>query len=275
MVIDIYPLLLAHGANILDENNQPTINTPEFKAALEFYIELKNAGQIMEKDDIVASVSNGDAAMSLTWPGWYLPEADEPIKFAPAPNKVGDGDEEHTSTSIYGIWYLGVASNSQNKELAMEYIDYITSPEIMTESVKFGGVPTRHSSYQDEEVQEARPHLASVYEALQHAKFRPQLKEWPQITNAVGIELELIGAVVWRRRTAAWSGCRCGRGPGAPRRCRTDQRWGSAGSAGSCRRCRSDPAAAVDVLMDGDDTPGASGSEAMASAMACLCSATL
>ena len=66
--------------------------------------------------------------MSLTWPGWYLPEADEPIKFAPAPNKVGDGDEEHTSTSIYGIWYLGVASNSQNKELAMEYIDYITTP---------------------------------------------------------------------------------------------------------------------------------------------------
>ena len=190
VVIDIYPLLLAHGANILDENNQPTINTPEFKAALEFYIELKNAGQIMEKDDIVASVSNGDAAMSLTWPGWYLPEADEPIKFAPAPNKVGDGDEEHTSTSIYGIWYLGVASNSQNKELAMEYIDYITSPEIMTESVKFGGVPTRHSSYQDEEVQEARPHLASVYEAVQHAKFRPQLKEWPQITNAVGIELD-------------------------------------------------------------------------------------
>jgi len=29
-----------------------------------------------------------------------------------------------------------------------------------------------------------------VYEALQHAKFRPQLKEWPQITNAVGIELD-------------------------------------------------------------------------------------
>ena len=47
-----------------------------------------------------------------------------------------------------------------------------------------------HSSYQDEEVKEARPHLASVYEALQHAKFRPQLKEWPQITNAVGIELD-------------------------------------------------------------------------------------
>ena len=32
--------------------------------------------------------------------------------------------------------------------------------------------------------------LASVYEALQHAKFRPQLKEWPHITNAVGIELD-------------------------------------------------------------------------------------
>ena len=25
VVIDIYPLLLAHGANILDENNQPTL----------------------------------------------------------------------------------------------------------------------------------------------------------------------------------------------------------------------------------------------------------
>ena len=36
VVIDIYPLLLAHGANILMENNQPTINTRSLKPLSNF-----------------------------------------------------------------------------------------------------------------------------------------------------------------------------------------------------------------------------------------------
>lgn len=60
----------------MDENNQPTVNTPEFKAAMEEYLALYKLGNTLDKDDIVASVTSGETALAQIWPGWYVPTAD-------------------------------------------------------------------------------------------------------------------------------------------------------------------------------------------------------
>ena len=49
IVSDFLPILLANGGWVVDESNQPTVNTPEFKQAMEYYMELIGTGQAMSK----------------------------------------------------------------------------------------------------------------------------------------------------------------------------------------------------------------------------------
>ena len=189
ILADIYPILLAHGGQVLDENNNVTINTPEFKKALEFYMTLKEYGTIMDKDDIVASVQSGNGAMSLDWPGWYTPLENDTSAFNMIPKKVGGNDPEYPS-SIYGLWYLGIPENSQNRELAMEFIQYITDAGQQADSVQYGGVPTRTSVYENPDIIAQSPNLEYVYQALKEAVYRPRIKQWTEITVTLGTELD-------------------------------------------------------------------------------------
>lgn len=40
LVVDFLPILLSYGGWVIDSNNQPTVNTPEFKDAMNFYLKL-------------------------------------------------------------------------------------------------------------------------------------------------------------------------------------------------------------------------------------------
>lgn len=189
IVTDVDPLVLSAGGQILDADNKVTIDTPEYKQALETYLKLIEAGQIMNKDDIVAAVNNGTAAMSLIWPGWYTPGEGEPTSFALMPNRMTPDGEEHDS-AWYGLWYLGVTANSQNQELALKFIEYATSAESEIATVQYGLTPIRHSPYQDASVLQQSPQLATVYEALKSGVYRPAVPQWTDITNTLGTELD-------------------------------------------------------------------------------------
>lgn len=186
---DFLPVLLSHGGWLFNDKGDVTINTPEFKAALEFYLKLKDAGKIMDKDDIVAAISGGNAGMGLAWPGWYVPKVDGPAHYSVIPTKVNASSPSRPS-SIYGVWFLGVAENSQNPQLAMKLLQYITNAENQIASVKLGGVPVRHSAYKDAGVLAANPHFNIVYNALQSGVYRPLVIEWTDITIALGNELD-------------------------------------------------------------------------------------
>ena len=51
---DFLPHLVVHGGWVVDENNNPTVDTPEFKAAMQEYLDLYALGSTLDKDDIVA-----------------------------------------------------------------------------------------------------------------------------------------------------------------------------------------------------------------------------
>ncbi len=191
---DFLPILWAHGGDIFDKDGNVTVDTPEFKAALDFYIQLGSTGTIMEKDDIVAAVSNGNSAMSLCWATWYQPDANSGGHYTVIPRKLNASSAGDHASSIFGSWYLGIPANSTHQDLAMELLAYLTSEEAQYAALEADldptYVPTRTSIYEDKAVIEKYPFLGDVYAAIPNGTYRPMVKQWTQIIVDLGTEIE-------------------------------------------------------------------------------------
>lgn len=191
IVSDFIPHLLVHGGWVVDENNKPTVNTPEFKAAFQNYIDLYKLGATMDKDDIVAAIDNGDAALAQGWPGWYVPSDDSNANYTVIPTKLDDSDTAK-NTSMYGVWTIGICNNSQNKELTLKLLEYLMDPETQLASIDLGGVPCRTSCLLNKDVLAKYPHLETVHGALQTGVYRPVIEEWAEFTNILGTEMDAV-----------------------------------------------------------------------------------
>ena len=142
LVVDFLPILLSFGGWVIDENNQPTVDTEEFKAAMNYYLELIATGDAEVKDDLIASIQTGAGTMGIGWPGWSTPTADSADDYIALSGAATAGAETYNS-NVYGIWTIGVPANSQNKELAVELLSYLMDPEVQKSTVASGGVPCR------------------------------------------------------------------------------------------------------------------------------------
>ena len=189
---DFLPHLVAHGGWVVDENNNPTVDTPEFKAAMEDYLALYNVGGTLDKDDIVASVTSGETAMAQIWPGWYTPTADGPADYITIPTKLTDDSEPLDAVALQGVWCIGIPDNAPHKELAVELLEYVMSPEVQLASIENDGVPCRYSCLTDPTVLETYPHLETVCGALKTGVYRPAIAEWTEFTNILGTEMDNI-----------------------------------------------------------------------------------
>ena len=189
---DFLPHLAVHGGWVVDENNQPTVNTPEFKAAMEDYLALYNVGGTLDKDDIVASVTSGETALAQIWPGWYTPTADGPADYTTIPTKLTDDSQPLDAVALQGVWCIGIPDNAPNKELALELLEYVMSPQVQLESIEHDGVPCRYSCLTDPTVLETYPHLETVCGALETGVYRPVIEEWTEFTNILGTEMDNV-----------------------------------------------------------------------------------
>ena len=189
---DFLPHLVVHGGWVVDENNNPTVDTPEFRAAMEDYLALYNVGGTLDKDDIVASVTSGETALAQIWPGWYTPTADGPADYITIPTKLTDDSQPLDAVALQGVWCIGIPDNAPNKELALELLEYVMSPQVQLESIEHDGVPCRYSCLTDPTVLETYPHLETVCGALETGVYRPVIEEWTEFTNILGTEMDNV-----------------------------------------------------------------------------------
>lgn len=188
IVSDYLPLFWAYGGQIMDDNWNALVDSEAGHQALATYIELLDVGANYEITDIVSSVSEGRAGMSLGWPSWYISGESASAEYAPIPSK-GARSSDIQSTGMIGNWMMGVAANSQNLELAAEFLTFITSSEIQKQMVEHGGVPTRSSVYLDSELSETYKHFPTLLEGLENSVARPRTPRWSQVEEALGAEL--------------------------------------------------------------------------------------
>lgn len=190
-VVDFLPILLSYGGWVIDDSNKPTVNTQEFKDAMNFYLKLIATGEAQVKDDLIASVDTGAGTMGVGWPGWYTPTADSPADYIALSGAVSKGGETHNA-NVYGIWTIGIPANSQNQELAAELLTYLMDKDVQKSTVDKGGVPCRYSSLQDPEILKTYPQYEVVCKALEGGVYRPVIAEWTQFYTILGTEMDNI-----------------------------------------------------------------------------------
>lgn len=158
------------------------------KDALQMYMNLLESGANYEKNDIVSSVSDGNAAMGLGWPSWFISGTDSTAAYAAIPKKVSPSSDAYP-TGMIGHWMMGVTANSQNKELALAFLEYICSSDVQKQMADHGGVPTRVSVYSDAALAEKYAYYPVLLDATINSVVRPRTPRWSDIEQVYGAEL--------------------------------------------------------------------------------------
>ena len=191
IVVDFLPILRSFGGWVVDENNQPTVNTALAKEAMDFYLKLIKTGRAAKKDDLIAAIANKSAAIGIGWPGWYTPTNNSSMDYIALTGKRSESSPAYNA-NIYGIWTLGIPKNSQNKEYAVKLLAYLMEPERQKASVDLGGVPCRYSSLKDREILAKFPQYEAVGRALESGVYRPVMTQWTSFYTILGKEMDLI-----------------------------------------------------------------------------------
>jgi polyol transport system substrate-binding protein len=213
-------VLNTFGATWFDEKWHPTIDTPEWKKAITFYIDL------MKKDGPPGATSNGfnenltlmtsgKAAMWIdaTVAGGMLENAKQSevagkMGYVPAPI-------EATPNGSHWLWSwaFAIPKSAKQPEAAQKFAVWASSKDYIKIKAEDGGwasVPpgTRKSTYDNPEYQKA-PFAATTLQAMQTADpTNPCIKKVPYTgVQFVGIpEFQSIGTVVGQNIAGALAG---------------------------------------------------------------------
>ncbi|WP_219949587.1 ABC transporter substrate-binding protein [Salinibacterium sp. M195] len=145
--------LFAAGGSIYDEEGNPTLDTPEAKAALEAYIDVYSNSAPSNSlswafDEAFRSVSSGQSASMISY-NWNLPALNDPegaagslagkFKLAPMPG----------GKQVLGSWSWAIPSNSAASDAAWAFTSWVTSQDVDIDRVISGGAAIRSSTLED------------------------------------------------------------------------------------------------------------------------------
>lgn len=199
IVTGFLPILWAHGADVIDAGGNASLDTPAAAEALKLWLELAQYApkgiETYDATEVRDALEQGVAAMSIEiWPSWVpgLDDASKSKVVGQVQVMAAPGQTAGPSPML-GSWLLAVPEASQNKDLAREFIDFVTSPEMQKRiALEIGNPPTRASVYGDAEVLAAYRWYPQQFAALQVARPRPRTESWAKIETILGDYLQLV-----------------------------------------------------------------------------------
>ncbi len=144
------PMIRQNGALFADEeNNQPTMVTPEAIETFEFMDDLYQYTTVYDGNQTDTNpMINDRGAMGYIPNGvisnYLSNNPDMADKFGFAANVPGK-----ESASWCGVWFYTMTSQAEDPELAWELISYLTSTEVMKARVDEAGLPAPFQSVSD------------------------------------------------------------------------------------------------------------------------------
>lgn len=186
------------GGSMYGDDGQPVFNDAPGVDALQFMIDLQEAGgdpaslTYVGINDASNVFQSGQASMMFNWPYMWVP-AQDPEQSQVA-GKIGSAilpAGEAGSASIDGTDAWSIANTAEDPEMAAELIEFYLSPEQQKAQVlETGWLPIRLSVLNDPEVQEQASNAKVVLEQAEHPYDSFLTPDYTEISQALGTEFQ-------------------------------------------------------------------------------------
>lgn len=189
-------LTFSGGGQVLDATTgKAAVNSPEGVAALEAYqrmLEYGADGAIARSAEDGLSLFTSEKAAITFYGEWgqdTIATRSPDLNYGVALLPVPDGG---TSVGCFGGFNLGISSNSDNKDLAWEFIQYASGFDKQQEITM---LTPAHQEAAAEYLDENRQYPDVILQQLEQASFRPLIPNYPEFADIqrVAIERTLLG----------------------------------------------------------------------------------
>lgn len=198
-------ILRANGGDLFDEDWNPIFNSPEGVAALQWFIDIYQAGAVPAGtvnytwDDIGAMMAAGQLALDLDWPGFAAFYADpDSSKIA---DELGFALSPVGSAGLHGAWSgshsFSVTQACDNKEAAVSLAVFLTNDESEMMEAQAGNLPTRTATFSeviDWFNANDKPFMAEMFEvwegSLADARTPPLIPQWIEVSNVIWPQMQ-------------------------------------------------------------------------------------
>lgn len=195
-----------NGAILAEDGRSSRIGEPEAVAAIQFLHD--SIGSISPRDVLSwdeepsrQPFTAGRAMFLRNW-SYVWPIAQDP-KVSEVVGKIGAGPLPHfdggRSASCLGGYQLGMNANTKNRDAAWEFMSWVSAPEQQKRvALNFGLGPSRPALFDDPELNEKQPFMATLRPVFTGATARPVTPEYAKVTLALqsGISKALVSGEV-------------------------------------------------------------------------------
>lgn len=178
----------------LTKGGKLNLDTPQARQPFQLYGRMKQAGVLPKNiaeiptDRIRIDMQAGNLLFAMSWGYvWNRLENDADSKVK---GKIGVArlphDQGGQSATCIGGWQLAVSAYSKNKQEAVKFVRYLSSPEVSEmQAVMASHLPVFPSVYKDPDVLKANPWFADALPVVETAKARPVSHQYPQVSDAI------------------------------------------------------------------------------------------
>ena len=193
IVTSWYPIFLSFGGQFFDDKWNATFNSDAGKAAADYFVgTLKDnapPGVVeFDSDQEGASILGGEAGAIIQYSGNAL-KADDPTQ-SKVVGKLDFGvvPKQEKAIAQLGIFIASVPKSAPNKDNAIAFLEWYSSPATQAKLAEAGSIPVKRSAFG---VPDPGNRLIPV--ALQQLDAgvlpRPRTPDWAKIEELLGIEL--------------------------------------------------------------------------------------
>ncbi len=188
------PFLGGFGGWVMDENHQPTLDSPAMQQALAYLADLKNKQGVMPREATYENshtlFTEGKAAMIVNGPWSWADYRKAGIDLGVAPLwTLPNGRRAMPMTASKG-YSINTHVKASEMPAVIELIDYLTSPEAeLRDAVALGTLPSHKDAWADPTIQ-GDPTLKASQEAYAFGRRMPVVPEMRVIWDTMRPEMQ-------------------------------------------------------------------------------------
>ena len=201
LVCDYTCIAGSFGGAFVDENNQPTLDSPENIAALDFMAQTLKDGLCnpksleMIEDDVLSTFAAGNAVFAINWTYQYASMND-----AEQSSVVGQGviipipgTDKAASATVNGGMPLMITAGCKHPDEAWQYMLFLASKDMQAKYCA-NALPIWKSLYTDPQVIETAGAevVAASQTQFDYIQNRPMVPYYNELSTAMQTEIQLV-----------------------------------------------------------------------------------